>query len=150
MFALCDVGQKTHHPAAIDSLVLDRDFDVENAPILAPVPGLEAIPSPRQDGLQVGLCFRGAFAGLQLGDGLAQQFLLAVPAHPAVGSIDLQHLPLEVGQPETIQGGLDNGVAARLARAHQVCSLLALGDVHCQAINDEVAALLSNAGGPIE
>ena len=97
------------------------------------MPGLEAIRSARHDGLHVSLCLGGAFLGFQLGNGLAQQFLLGVAAHPAVGSVDLQQTPLEVSHPETVLGGLDNGLAALLARQQPVRRLLALGDVGVRA-----------------
>jgi len=44
--ALGDVPKKTHKPSALGGLVLDADFDVKNAAVLAAVPGLENDPLP--------------------------------------------------------------------------------------------------------
>src|SRR5208337_3690795 len=91
-----DIPPKRHNPTALGGAVLDADFHVENAPILAAVPALETSFAPPHDLLNAGGCIGGRFVGLQVGNGHGQQLGRAVAAHPAISFIDFQQSPLGV------------------------------------------------------
>ena len=109
--------------------VLDADFDVKNASILTVMTGFKAILALRDDVLHVGGNLMGGFGGLQIWNAHGQQFLRAKTAHPAVGFIDLEQMPLCVRQPEAVHGRSQDGSVQFLALPQRLLRPLTLGDV---------------------
>ena len=97
---------------ALGGLVLDADFYVKNAPILAAVPGLETILTLRNDPLGVGDSVAIRLSGLQVGNPHGQRI---APADGRVGLLRLFDMVGEFARGEDFRGCPFLNAASELA-----------------------------------
>ena len=115
--ARADVAQKTHEPPTVASAVLDADLDLEDAAVATPMQCLETILAQCHDALDMGGDLVGGLGGNKIGNGPAQQILLAVAAHAAVAGVGFQQHPLRIDDQEAVHRGVEQAAVALVGLA---------------------------------
>ncbi|OPZ07176.1 MAG: hypothetical protein BWZ10_02875 [candidate division BRC1 bacterium ADurb.BinA364] len=113
--ALGDVAEETHNPAIALFQGRGRHFDVEQAAILAPVPGFEQLEAAFGDAPHAGGGVGGSFERVDVGDAPGKRFLARKAGHAAIGFVDVANPARAVQRPEAVLRGLQNGAQKMLA-----------------------------------
>ena len=112
------------------------DLDVDDDPVLAPVPGGKARPPGLYHLLRARRDLLGRFVGVDIPDAHAQQFGPRVSQLAADGIVGVEDASEEIRDPETVDRRLDDGVIL-------VFVALALGDVSRHAFEgDQIAGAI--------
>ncbi len=114
------------------------DLDVDDGPVLAPVPGGKARSPGLYHLLRARRDLLGRFVGVDIPDAHAQQFGPRVSQLAADGIVGVEDASEEIRDPETVDRRLDDG-------AILVFVALALGDVARHALDgDQLAGVVEN------
>ncbi len=87
----------------------DADLDVHDPAVLPAVPALKTVEAALHHGPDVPGCLLRRLDRLDIGDVQLQEFFTGVAAHPAVGVVDVQQLPVGVKEPEPIRRSRQQG-----------------------------------------